>query len=240
MTLHVAPRLLSRKARLLVAALLALAAAPLLAIEPFTADYQANYMGLQANGRMTLAREGGDRWKYSLAVSGAGARLTQSTVVEADGDRWRPLSSTDSQRGESGLAAMLVKNRTVNATYDWARGQATWNGDVKDGRSGPVKLQDGDLDGMLMNLALVRDFAAGKPLNYRLVEDGRAKRQAFTPAGTETITVQGREQRATKVVRTDGSRTITAWIVDGLPVPARILQQRDGRDHIDLRLKSLR
>src|SRR5690606_38862703 len=98
----------SRKARLLAAALIAFAATPLLAVEPFTADYQANYMGMQANGRMTLAREAGNRWKYSLDISGAGARLTQSTVFEADGDDWRPLSSVDTQRGESGLAAMLV------------------------------------------------------------------------------------------------------------------------------------
>lgn len=240
MTLQNTPMPVSRKVRLLAATLLAFAAAPLLAVEPFTADYQANYMGMQANGRMTLAQEAGNRWKYSLDISGAGARLTQSTVFEADGDDWRPVSSTDSQRGESGLAAMLVKSRTVNAKYDWSRNRATWSGDVKDGRSGPVKLQAGDLDGMLMNLALVRDFSAGKPLEYRLVEDGRAKRQVFKPSGTETINVQGRDRRATKVVRTDGSRTITAWIVDGLPVPARILQQRDGRDHIDLKLKSLR
>lgn len=241
MTTHALPS--SRRAgvmRAMLAAVLAFAATPLLAIEPFTADYQANYMGMSATGRMTLAQEGGNRWKYSLDVSGAGARLSQSTVFEADGDDWRPISSVDSQRGESGLAAMLVKNRTTNARYDWSSAQATWSGDVRDGRNGPVKLQAGDVDGMLLNLALARDFASGRELSYRLVEDGRARRQTFVPSGTETITVQGRPQKATKVVRTDGERTITAWIVDGLPVPARILQQRDGRDHIDLRLRAFR
>lgn len=229
-----------RKARMLVAASLALAAAPLMAIEPFTADYQATYMGMQATGRMVLEREGGNRWKYSLDISGVGARLTQSTVFEAGEGPWRPLSSSDSQRGERGLAAMLVKNRSTSATYDWSRGVATWSGDVRSDRAGPVKLRPGDVDGMLMNLALVRDFASGGELAYRLVEDGRVRRQVFTPAGTETINVQGRDQRATKVVHRDGARTITAWIVDGLPVPARLLQQRDGRDHVDLRLQSLR
>src|SRR5690606_5550551 len=102
-------------------------------------------------------------------------------------------SSRDSQRGESGLAAMLVKPRTTTATYDWASGQATWDGDVKDDRRGPVRLQPGDVDGMLMNLALVRDFRAGKPLSYRLVEDGRARRQVFRPVGTESITVRSEE-----------------------------------------------
>ncbi len=229
-----------RKARILLAAVLAFATAPLFAIEPFNADYQATYMGLQANGRMSLTKEAGNRWKYSLDISGAGARMTQTTQFEVNGDAWRPLSSVDTQRGESGLAAMLVKRRTVNASFDWSRGVATWSGDVRPDRSGPIRLQAGDVDGMLMNLALVRDFASGQELAYRLVEEGRARRQVFSPAGTETITVQGREHRATKVVHRDGSRTITAWIVDGLPVPARILQQRDGRDHIDLQLRSLR
>ena len=223
-----------------LAALLAFASAPLAAVEPFTADYGAHYMGMQANGRMTLAAEGGNRWKYSLEVTGAGARLSQSTVFEADGDRWRPVSSVDAQGGETGLAAMLVKKRSINATYDWNSGQATWTGDVKPDRKGPVKLQPGDVDGMLMNLALVRDFKAGKPLSYRLVEDGRVKRQVFKPAGTENITVAGKPQKATRVTWKDDKRSITAWIVDGLPVPARILQQRDGQDHIDLRLKAFR
>jgi len=222
------------------AALLAFAALPALAIEPFTATYQANYMGMRAQANMNLAQEGGNRWKYGLQVAGAGARLEQTTTFEANGEQWRPVSSSDSQRGESGLAAMLMKNRELNTTYDWSAGEARFAGDVRDGQSGPVKLQTGDLDGMLMNLVLVRDVQAGKsPLRYRLVEDGRAKRQLFERQGTEQVTVGGRSMEATKVVRTDGRREIIAWIVDDMPVPARLLQRRDGKDHIDMRLQSV-
>lgn len=215
---------------------LALAALPAFAIEPFNADYRANYMGIDATAKMSLASVGNQRWEYRLDIGGMGAELRQSTVFEAGDGRWRPLKSVDSQRGTSGLAAMLVKNRTVTADYDWARGEARWTGDVKDDRAGPVKLHDGDLDGMLMNLVLVRDVAAGKPLDYRLVEDGRVKRQHFQIAGEETIEVGGRSHQAKRVVRRDGKREIIAWVVEGLPVPARILQRRDGKDHIDLRL----
>lgn len=222
------------------AALLVLAALPALAIEPFTATYQANYMGMRAQANMNLARESGNRWTYGLQVAGAGARLEQSTTFEADGEQWRPVSSSDSQRGESGLAAMLMKNRELNTTYDWNGGEARFSGDVREGQSDPVKLRPGDLDGMLMNLVLVRDVQAGKsPLRYRLVEDGRAKRQVFERQGTEQVTVGGQTKQATKVVRTDGRRQIVAWIVDDLPVPARLLQRRDGKDHIDMRLQSV-
>src|SRR5690606_15597559 len=123
--------------------------------------------------------------------------------------------------------------------YDWGSKRATWTGDVKPDRAGPVALKPGDVDGMLLNLALVRDFASGDGLSYRMFEDGRVRLAEFTPPGTDTIDVHGRPQRSSKLVHRDGARTITAWIVQGLPVPARILQQRDGRDHIDLRLKSL-
>jgi hypothetical protein len=232
-------KLFSRRAGF-AAAMLALVAMPAFAVEPFTADYRANYMGMQATGKMTLAPAGGNRWKYSLDVTGMGAQLKQSTVFETQGAQWRPLSSSDSQQGTSGLAAMLVKKKSVEANYDWGKGEARWSGNVKPERAGPVKLQPGDLDGMLMNLALVRDVAAGKPLSYRLVEDGKARPQTFKVAGKEAVQVGGESKQATKVVRTDGDKQIIAWIVEGLPVPARILQRRDGQDHIDLKLQAVR
>ncbi|HST45601.1 MAG TPA: DUF3108 domain-containing protein [Luteimonas sp.] len=230
----------TRHAAVLVAAMLALASTPALAVAPFAADYQATYMGMQAAGTMTLAPAGADRWTYSLDIDGMGAQMKQSTVFEAKGNAWRPLSSSDSQQGTAGLAAMLVKKKSVNAQYDWSKGEARWTGDVDSDKAGPVKLQAGDLDGMLMNLALVRDVAAGKPLDYRLVEDGKIKQQSFKVAGKESVDVGGKSREATKVVRQDGKREIIAWVVEGLPVPARILQRRDGRDHVDLRLSRVR
>lgn len=228
-----------RVRRLAAAALLLAATGAGWAMEPFTAQYRANFMGMQADGTMKLVPAGDDRWTYSLEVAGMGARLAQSTTFERHGDGWRPLSSTDSQAGESGIAAMLVKRENVEATYDWSKGEARWSGDVAPERAGPVALREGDLDGMLMNLVLVQDVAAGRPLNYRLVDEGRARPQNFEIQGKETITVAGESREATRVVREDGRRQIVAWVVDGLPVPARILQRRNGRDHIDLQLQSI-
>src|SRR5690554_5530632 len=168
--------------RLLAAAALLLAgagASTAWALEPFTADYSANFMGMQADGKMTLERTGQDQWEYRMEAAGMGARLVQSTTFEEHGGQWRPLTSQDIQAGESGLAAMLVKNETVTATYDWDSNQARWSGDVDDDERGPVALRAGDMDGMLINLAVVRDLAAGKPLSYRLVEGGRARQQQF-------------------------------------------------------------
>jgi len=229
-----ARRLLATGALLLAGA----AASTAWALEPFSANYDARFMGMQADGTMTLEKQAGDRWEYRMEVAGMGARLVQSTTFQERDGRWRPLTSEDSQVGESGLAAMLVRNKTVKASYDWDDNVARWSGDVDEDEKGPVRLQPGDMDGMLINLAVVRDVAAGRPLEYRLVEDGRARAQQFQVDGTETITVAGEQHEATRVVRTSGRREITAWIVEGMPAPARILQKRNGRDHIDLRLTS--
>lgn len=222
----------SRAKRAAIAAALLLACAPALAIKPFSADYQASYKGLESNGRMTLVAQGGNRWKYTLSIGGGGVQLNQSTVFEDNGGQWRPLSGTDS-------SLLLIKKSSKNASYDWSKGVATWSGDVKPERAGPVALQAGDLDALLINLALARDVGGGHPLNYRMVDDGRVKQLDYQVAGKDSINVGGRQKEATKVVHNDGNKQITVWVVAGLPVPARILQRRNGKDDIDLQIKSI-
>lgn len=231
-------RLRVRKSALRAAGCLALAfampafAAQPAALKPFTATYRADYMGLHGTGTMTLAPSGGDRWKYSLEIDSAIAQLSQNTVFEADGGKWKPLSNSDS-------SMLLIKKSSKQATYDWNRKEARWSGDVKADRAGPVALRAGDLDAMLVNLAIPRDVAAGRPLDYHMVDDGRAKQLSYEIAGQDTIQVAGKPQPATKVSRTDGNKQTVIWVVRGLPVPARILQRKDGKDEMDLQLKSV-
>ncbi len=217
--------------RLALVAFLAGTSATAVAIEPFTAHYQANYMGMQGKGLMTLQQEG-DRWTYRFTVDGNIATLLQSTVFEERDGAYRPLSGRDSSR-------VLIKKVDKNAAYDWDKGIATWTGDVKADRAGPVKLRAGDMDAMLVNLAIVRDVAAGKPLRYRMVDDGRVKQLDYTVSGKEAVKVGGKTHQATKVVATDGDKQTIAWVVEGLPVPARLLQKRGGKDEMDLRLTSV-
>ena len=183
-----------------MAGLLAMAATlPAQAVEPFKADYEASYKGIAASGRMILEPAGGDRWKYTVSISAPIGNLTQTTVFEDRNGQWRPLSNTDS-------ANLLMIKDNKNATYDWASGEARWSGDVDADRAGPVKLQAGDLDVMLVNLALARDVAAGKPLDYRIVDNGRVKQVSYQVAGKEQVQVDGKAHAATRVERTDGDK----------------------------------
>ncbi|AKC88408.1 hypothetical protein WQ53_13505 [Pseudoxanthomonas suwonensis] len=218
-----------------MALLLALSAgdARAAALEPFTADYQASYLGMQATGNMKLESAGGNRWKYSLNIRNQLADISQSTVFEEHQGQLRPLSSSD-------RATALVKKKAVEANYDWTTAQATWSGDVKPDRRGPVKLQPGDMDALLINLAVARDLAAGKPLNYRLVDEGRVRPMRWDVVGKEQISVGGVSKEATKVVRRTDKREMFVWIVPDMPVPARVLQRENGMDTIDLTVRSVR
>lgn len=215
----------------IAAALLAVASLPAAAVEAFTAQYQASAMGMQGDGQMSITSQGNNRWQYSLTIKNQLVDLSQKTVFDEQNGWLRPLSSAD-------LSRVLVKKKAVNANFDWGKNQATWNGDVKPERAGPVALKPGDMDALLVNLALVRDVAAGKPLSYRMVENGSAKTMSYQVAGKEKITVGGQSRDATKVVRTSGNKETIVWVVPSMPVPARILQREDGQDSIDLQLKA--
>ena len=121
-------------------------------------------MGLEGSARMALDASGNNRWTYSLQIQSAVAQLSQSTVFDASGDAWRPLSGHD-------MSSVLIKKSDKQATYDWSHNQATWSGDIKEDRRGPVALRAGDVDAMLLNLALPRDVAAGRSLRYRMPVD---------------------------------------------------------------------
>ena len=225
-----------RKSALLAAGCLALAvaipsfAAQPAALKPFTATYQANYMGLHGTGTMTLAPAGGDRWKYSLEIDSAVAQLSQNTVFEAAGGQWKPLSNSDS-------SMLLIRKSNKQATYDWNRKEARWSGDVKPSRRDPVALQDGDLSGLLIDLAVIRDAVPGKTLHYRFVEGGRAREHVYVVAPqTESVEVDGLGYDAMRVSRNDGNDQTVVWVASGVPTPIRILQREDGDDSTDLRL----
>ena len=217
----------------LAAGVMALSSLPAAAVEAFTAQYQASAMGMQGDGQMAITSQGDNRWQYSLTIKNQLVDLSQKTVFDDQKGWLRPLSSAD-------LSRVLVKKKAVNATFDWSKNEATWNGDVKPERAGPVALKPGDMDALLVNLALVRDVAAGKPLTYRMVENGNAKTMSYQVAGKEKITIGGKSRDATKVVRTSGNKETIVWVVPDMPVPARILQREDGQDSIDLQLKTWR
>jgi hypothetical protein len=211
-------------------------------LEPFVASYQV-FNGGRALGNATMQVQPveGERWRIDLGLKGSGLmRLTglnlqQSTLFDRQGMQYRPLSQALTKRA-------FLSNRKTVGVYDWAAGSARWTGDVKETRRRPVPLQPGDMSGLLINLAVVRDAQPGQTLRYRFVDDGRVRDHVYQVAPeTEVVQVGELSYDAMRVQRVRaGTEETVLWVASGVPTPIRILQREDGEDGTDLRLVEYR
>lgn len=219
-------------------ALALLAAATLAhAVEPFRASYDV-YRGGRALGVATLSVvPAGGRWRVDLVMDGkgliglAGLNAQQSTVFDEVNGAYRPLA-------QSTVRKLLFTRRQSTGVYDWTARKATWTGDVKKTRKAPVDLQPGDMSGLLINLAVIRDAQPGQTLQYRYVDSGRARVQQYVvSAEPEDMSVGELRYSALRVDRVQsGGEQTSIWVAEGVPTPIRILQRENGEDTYDLRL----
>ncbi len=207
-------------------------------LQPFRATYQVFHGGRElGEATMQLVHVDGARWRIDLVMRGSGLmRLTglnlqQSTVFDTNGHDYRPLTQSTVKR------AFLSSRKTLGI-YDWNRRTAQWTGDVRKGHAGPVPLQDGDMSGLLIDLAVIRDATPGGALHYRFVDDGRVRDHQWVIAPeTEGISVGDLSYDAMRANRIqDGGDDTLIWVASGVPTPIRILQREDGSDSTDLRL----
>jgi hypothetical protein len=201
-------------------------------LRPFTAHYAAKYKSIPASGVMVLSHRG-QQWSLAMTVENLAASMSQATFFtrSARSGLLMPLGGAD-------RASYVGQRKSVPARFDWSTMQASWAGDAKPSRRGPVAIRAGDVDGLLLQLALARDVPAGKALDYRVVENGKVRPMSFRRAGNETVSVNGRQQQATKVVSSADGKTTSAWIVPGVPVPVRLVQAEGGSETVSLRLTS--
>ena len=207
-------------------------------LEPFVASYRVFSDGRAlGDATMQVVPMDGERWRVDLGLRGGGLmRLTglnlqQSTVFDNHDEQYRPLSQALVKR-------VFLSNRKTTGRYDWQAGRAQWTGDVKRSRRDPVPLQPGDMSGLLINLAVIRDAQPGLTLRYRFVDDGRARDHVYVVADeTERVEVGELSYNAMRVERVqDGGEQTVLWVANGVPTPIRILKREDGEDATDLRL----
>jgi hypothetical protein len=214
-------------------------------LQPFVASYEAWYEGRHAGtATMQVVRDdAASRWRVDLGVRGdrgfagiVNLNIEQSTVFDVAGEVYRPLSQATTRK------AALFFNRRTTGTYDWRANTARWTGDVSKERRVPVPIEHGDMSGLLINLAVIRDAEPGATLQYRFVDNGRARDYHYqVSAEPESVTVAELSYRALKVERTNGGNDeMILWVADGVPTPVRILQREDGEDAVDLRLVEYR
>lgn len=211
------------------------------ALEPFIAEYKVYKGGSElGDATLQLVRQPGNRWRVDLLMRGggvfrlAGVHADQSTVFDTSpsGQTYRPLTQATVRR-------LAFTRRKTIGLYDWKTRTARWTGDVKESRSRPVALQPGDMSGLLINLAVIRDAAPGKALQYRFVDDGRVRDHRYLVASDVESMGAGDMRfdtlRVTRTGNTGGDETLL-WVASGVPTPIRILQREGGQDTYDLRL----
>ena len=202
-------------------------------MRPFTGTYQV-FRGEKALGQATmrLVNTGGARWRIDLNILGtqglagaAGVNIQQSTVFDVTSGQYRPIS-------QSTVRHALFATRKTVGVYDWGKHQASWTGDVKKSRRGRViPLQSGDMSGLLINLAVMRDAKPGTALQYRFVDDTRMRMQSYAVApATETVNIGDISYDAMRIDRTNASEDrTTVWFTPEVPLPVRIYM-KDGDD----------
>jgi len=209
--------------------------------------FNANYLVYKAGkplgeATMQLVRQQPPRWRVDLVMRGtrglfglAGINAEQSTVFGAFGETYRPLSQATVNK------SIFTRKQTVGV-YDWRSQVARWQGDGKAGERLPVALQPGDMTGLLINLALIRDADPGETLHYRFVDDGRTRDHTYAIADEfESITVGDLTYKAMKATRAkDANEETVIWVARNVPTPIRILQRENGEDTYDLRLVEYR
>ena len=202
-------------------------------MRPFSGTYQV-FRDEKPLGQATmrLVNTGGARWRIDLNIIGtqglagaAGVNIQQSTVFDATGNVYRPIS-------QSTVRHALFATRKTVGLYNWNTRQASWSGDVKKSRRGRViPLQPGDMSGLLINLAVMRDAKPGATLQYRFVDDSRVRVQSYAVAcGTENVTIGELSYDAMRIDRINaGEDRTTVWFTPEVPLPVRI-HMKDGDD----------
>lgn len=207
-------------------------------LEPFVASY-AVYKDdkLLGEATMQLVRQQTPRWRADLVMHGtrglmgfAGINAEQSSVFDDLGEVYRPITQATVNK------SLFTRKQTIGI-YDWNSRSASWQGDVKESHRRPLALQDGDMTGLLINLAMIRDAAPGKTLDYRFVDDGRIRDHRYVVAEErESITVAGMSYNALKATRSKDNEDTVIWVVKNVPSPIRMLKRKNGKDAYDLRL----
>ena len=231
-------RLLSIAAASAIAANVVIAAEDM---EPFTATYGVEWRGMGAGtSTLELVPLEGDRWSYRSRNTARGVfrlafpnAITQTSIFRIDDDKVVPLV----YRAEDGSKST---GRDVSLDFDWPGRRVT--GTAED-EAVSLELQPGIQDSLSVQIALMRELAAGRaPERFLLIDKDAVKDYRYTLEGDERVrTALG--EFDTKVYRSqrEGSNRVTRlWLAPDLGwVPVRAQQTRGDRVEFSMVLRKL-
>jgi hypothetical protein len=218
-----------RRALTLALALFGLPASAL-ALEPFTAQYTADWQQVPVSGsaeRQLVQAEDGSwtlRFKASMLVAG----IREESRFNHASQRFVPLSYRFERSG-------LGKSKSIAHDFDWQTKLVTGHD-----RDHPVKLvlKSGLLDKSTYQLALQEDVAAGKQsMSYQVLDGDEIETYDFRVLGEETVPTEAGQVDAIKVERvrdpTKSNRQTVLWFAkDWGHLLVRLHQvEKDGKEY---------
>ena len=208
-------------------------------LAPFTATYELRY-GSKRIGESTLTlRAGGAQfWNLESKTEPKGlarmltGSITERSVFTLDGTELKPLVFNASEsRGKS----------SQSVSYDWEQGVAH---SERDGERVDLELKPRVLDHALLQIALMRDLAGGRPLaSYVLIEKNQLRSYDYERAGEEKLETPGGSYDTVRVrqSREGSSRELWLWCAPALQyLPVQVEQRKEGKILFRMSLTSAR
>ena len=218
-----------RRALTLALALCGLPTAAL-ALEPFSAQYTADWQQVPVSGSAErhLAKAADGSWTLQFKASMLVAGLSEESRFRYDKQRFVPLSYRFERSG-------LGKSKSIAHDFDWQAKMVTGHD-----RDHPVKLvlKSGLLDKSTYQLALQEDVAAGKKsIIYQVLDGDEIETYDFRVLGEEQVQTEAGQITALKVERvrdpTKSNRKTVLWFArDWGHLLVRLHQvEKDGKEY---------
>ncbi len=206
---------------LLLASLSAYAAPP-----AFNASYSVSKAGVTLGNMHASLTYNGNSYSYQRLskANGLAAMLSGDTLTE------RSSGTKQGTTLSSQHYFQQHKNKRKNRTEDFSFKGGHVSG-TYDGRAYQFSVPANTVDPALMELRLMDDLAAGKALNYKVVDKGQLRTYQFRKLGKETVATAAGNFSCEKVQvsRNNGERQTTLWLAPELNYAvAKIVHNEEG------------
>lgn len=193
----------------------------------FQVTYSVEYSGLTLGNMQSNLSYSGNNYTYqkSAKANGLAALVSGNTINE----RSTGVKQGSQLKSTSYLYDFKSKRKTRKDQFTINNTQVSGN---YDNNAYSLTVPANTSDPMLVELKIMDDLAANRPLNYQVTEKGKLKTYQFKRLGKEKISTPAGDYNAEKIqmVRTDDERETTFWLapeLNYLPVQAEHNEKGD-------------
>jgi len=206
----------------------------------FVADYVVRMNGVKVGeATFTLRREGPDEYLYQQRSTSTGVAALMGADVTIQTSRWRYVNGeiltleflSERDKGDDDDNANLV--------FNWKRMRVANRGA---GERWKIKMPEGTLDSLTMQMALMFDLRDGKTrMDYPVAVRGRIKHYLFEVTGRDTIELPFGNYDALRAERKDDEKDQSlVWSAPELDYfPVRFIKHKKAGVKVEILLQKL-